>query len=199
MKKCLQFFKFTLIWSLIFFIKSAPASNWPNKPSISRIMSPCKWRARSSHNSFWSSENDALLFRPSDVLPSISNRALEMASSVVLYWLTSYILGRIESSSRLTIFKVSSSVSGRGKIYSSIASWMVNNPSNKASGNSIFRNISSVVRSSVSSESFGSFSESSGCCFVIHIFVALVIYSRDKLFTEGNIFTNIREKHKWWV
>jgi hypothetical protein len=28
-----------------------------------------------------------------------------MVSSVVLYWLTSYILGRIESSSRLTIFK----------------------------------------------------------------------------------------------
>ena len=70
------------------------------------------------------------------------------------------------ASSRLTIFKVSSSVFEWGKICSSIASWKVNNPSNKASGNSMFRNISSVVRSSVSSESFGSFSDSSGCCFV---------------------------------
>ncbi len=84
MKKCLQCLN--LLWNVLwcFFIKSTPATGWPKKPFISRIMAPFKWRARSSHNSFWSSENDTLfIFRPSDVLPSISNRALEMASSVI--------------------------------------------------------------------------------------------------------------------
>ncbi len=69
MKKCLQYFN--LLWNVLWSF------------SLNQRQPLVDLSARSSQNSFWSSKIDALLFRPSDVLPSISNRALDIASSVV--------------------------------------------------------------------------------------------------------------------